>query len=206
MNNTTGAAVYVDSSSADDGYDQNKGVAYMWVHGFDINGDYVVDKATCNGTTGTATTNITNYRTVFWADPASFGATVKAVGNMFVQDDAAGTTKYLGISANATKGSHCWFLLPPNVIAAFEISCHAAIATTATDSFALQVDGTRDGVTRNLFTVNSSSPGVALQAALLDFSFIHEPVEWEAIKFSVLKTGTTNQTVTYNLKWGFRFK
>lgn len=205
MNSTTGAAVYIDSSQANDDVG-NTGLEYAYVHGFDINGNYAVTNIEANGTTGNACTAITNFRTVFKFEPYQFGSGNKAIGNVFIQDDATGTNKHLAISANGLDGSNCWFLLPPNVIAAFKIKAWATIATTATDSIRIIVTGNIDNAEHVIADIAGNSPGVALQNSIVEYEFVYEPTTWEAVKFAGLKVGTTNQAITYNLQWGFKFK
>jgi hypothetical protein len=205
MNNSSGAAVYIDSDSANDDVG-NTGLECAYVHGFDVNGLYAVTDIETNGTTGNICTNITNFRTVFKLEPFQFGGGNKCIGNVTVQQAAAGTAYFLGISANGLDGSSCWFNLPPTVIAAFKLHAWATIGTTAYDAIRVQVTGNIDSGAHVIRDVAGTSGAAALFTSIIKDEFVYEPTAWEAIKFSGLKVGTTNQVINYNLQWGFRFK
>jgi len=98
------AAVYVDSSSADDAAG-GTGTQEVTIIGLDENDHIVAVPVATGGTTGTS--SVIKFKRIFHAYASKWGAGNDTVGTMYIQDDVAGTAKFLTIVAtyNETEGS-----------------------------------------------------------------------------------------------------
>ncbi len=114
---TTPAVVYVDSTSGDDTAAGNA-VQEVSIIGIDENDLFVVVPVATGGTTGQS--SVTKFKRIFHAYCSAWGTNKDATGVITVQDDVAGTNKYLtiGAGANDSDGSAIW--LPANYAAIAE--------------------------------------------------------------------------------------
>ena len=126
---STAAVVYVDSDSASD-------TAQVTIIGLTEAGLIGTETVTMTGTTGVATTG--KWQRIFHAYQSS--GTADAVGNIYVQDDAAGTNKYLSIAAGAvdSEGAAIWVPDDRGVIVCVDRFCRTTVPTAAGDLGLLQ--------------------------------------------------------------------
>ncbi len=103
------ATVFVDSSSADDDTDPTDHLQKAKVIGIVADGTPTIDEIDMNGLTGNEGAEL--FRRLIHLYGSSWGSGGDdAAGNIFVQNDAAGTTKYFSIviGANESEGLKIW--------------------------------------------------------------------------------------------------
>ena len=104
----TPAVLYLDSDSANDTL-AGTGAQKVAVIGLTSADVFYVEVVDMGGLTAKVTTTL--WKRVFHIFVYQCGTAGKAVGNIYCQDDAAGTNKYLKIAANQieSEGSRIWF-------------------------------------------------------------------------------------------------
>ena len=131
----TAAVVYVDSTSAEDaaGGDGTQEVTIIGLDEFD---KIVAVPVATGGTTGTS--SVTKFKRIFHAYASAWGSGNDTVGTMYIQDDVAGTAKFLSmaVTKNETEGSAVF--CPAGALATIE-SLYLVITTSANANAALLI-------------------------------------------------------------------
>ena len=200
MNVAAGATIYIDSSSANDAV-AGSGAQICRVWGFNTKGQLQYEDVSPVGTTGTALAS-TDFVTVFFMEVTQGAA---AAGNIFIQDDAAGTTKYLCIQATAVQSSMTHFVLPTTVIGGFELQGYTTIAATATDSlYVTQREYVLAAVTATVQYAAPQTVSVAANNTLFikTAGFLRPGHHSD---FYMDDIGTTAQTLNWGLTVGLRY-
>lgn len=128
---STAAVVYVDSTSANDS-STGVGAQEVTILGIDENDNFVAVAVATGGTTGQS--SVTKFKRIFHAYVSAAGANNDAEGDIYVQDDATGTTKYLKIAAGTVESEGSALFVPTGI--QFSVALKRLIVVTAANATA----------------------------------------------------------------------
>jgi hypothetical protein len=200
------AATYkIVSASEDDKGTTEPGTGMRTVRIWSISlTDYQLqyEDVTLNADTAVTLTE-TDIYTFLFAEGLTAGSGGKAAGHITVTNNA-GNAFYLGIDANGYTGFSGRIYVPKGARGVLDVVADSAIATTATDSFRLDLAMVPDGgLIRKVATAVPRSPGAHTNTT----GSVHLQAGLRALPalYTVLgsKIGTTNQTVNYILRLAF---
>jgi hypothetical protein len=202
LHDTTGATLKFISSSAND-KTGSTGLLTTRLWGVDTDDVIMYEDITCNGDTAVTLDN-TDWKTIFFLEPLTYGSAKKAVGNCHITN-SAGDAYYLAIAANGFQSNYLNLYVPANAIAYFEFKLWFTKATTDTDGVVInqyQADGATNEVTQQVMTF-----GFGTAKALTTFGKILPGLMKGGYHhlFKGVDVGTTAQTLNYSLTWGIRY-
>lgn len=202
LHNTTGATLkFISSSDNDKTGSTGLLTARLW--GVDIADLIMYEDITCNGTTAVTLTN-TDWKSVFFIEPLTYGSGKKAIGNCHITN-SAGDAWYLAIAANGFQSNYLNLYIPKNAVGYFELHAWYTTATTAYDAVTVNqyiANGATNEVTQPVKTF--AIGGVAaLDSKNLTFAGLLRQAQHNI--FKGVDIGTTAQTLNYSLTWGIRY-
>ena len=202
LHSTTGVTLKFISSSAND-KTGSTGLLTSRLWGFDINDILMYEDITSNGTDAVTLTN-TDWKTVFFLEPLTYGSAKKAVGNCHITN-SAGNVYYLAIAANGFQSNYLNLYIPKNAIGYFQIHVWYTIATTNYDAITLNqyiANGATNEVTQQVLT-HSIGGTIALNTVGETIKGIMQGEQHNI--FKGVDIGTTAQTLNYSITWGFKY-